>query len=102
MQPGLALGPKPGLATGLGPVAASRHGGSASPASGTRVNSPAFKFNLALCPPVERRTPAFDYTMKFDGQIILWLDKQVDVLTFTNKGVELANKQVADAAWDSC
>ena len=74
------------------------HRGVAAPgASATRVNSPAFKFNLALCPSVTRSTPAFDTTMKFEGQVILWLDKQVDLLTFTDRGIELADKWVADA-----
>ncbi len=89
-HPRVAARTLPAVRPGIAPIVAIHHG-----ASGTRVNSPAFKFNLALCPPVERGTPAFDYTMKFEGQIILWLDEQVDVLTFTDKGIELADKRVA-------
>ena len=85
------------MQTGMAPIVAPHHGGARPGALGTRVNSPAFKLQLALCPPEERRTPAFDYTMKFEGQIILWLDEQVDLLTFTAKGVELADKRVANA-----
>ncbi len=88
-HPRVALRTAPATEPGSAPLVAIRG------ASGTRVNSPAFKFNLALYPPVERGTPAFDYTMKFEGQIILWLDKQVDLLTFTDKGIELADKRVA-------
>ncbi len=88
-HPRVAARTAPATQPGSAPIVVTRD------ASGTRVNSPAFKFNLALCPPVERSTPAFDYTMKFEGQIILWLDEQVDLLTFTDKGIELADKRIA-------
>ena len=58
----------------------------------TFVNSPAFKRELDALPPIKRHTPAFDYEAKFAGQIILWTDQQVDLLTFTNKGYESAAK----------
>ena len=58
----------------------------------TFVNSPAFKWELDALPPIKRHTPAFDYEAKFAGQIILWTDQQVDLLTFTNKGYESAAK----------
>ena len=94
-HPRLVARTLPAVRPGAAPALATNHGGGARGAAGARVNSPAFKFNLALCPPVERSTPAFDYVMKFEGQIILWLDEQVDLLTFTDKGVELADKRVA-------
>ncbi len=89
-HPRVAARTLPAVRPGIAPIVAIHYG-----ASGTRVNSPAFKFNLALCPPVERGTPAFDYTMKFEGRIVLWLDEQVDLLTFTDKGIELADKRIA-------
>ncbi len=94
-HPRVAARTLPAVLPGTAPALATKHGAGAPGASGTRVNSPAFKFNLALCPPVERSTPASDYVMKFEGQIILWLDEQVDLLTFTDKGIELADKRVA-------
>ena len=94
-HPRVAARTLPAVRPDTAPIVAANHGAAARGASGTRVNSPAFKFNLALCPPVERSTPGFDYTMKFEGQIILWLDRQVDLLTFTDKGIELADKRIA-------
>jgi LysM domain len=64
----------------------------------THLNSFAFKYNLDLLPDIRGESPEFEFQAKFTGQIYIWLDKQIDLLTFTNTGFELAAKSHTDTA----
>ncbi|MCB8881028.1 LysM peptidoglycan-binding domain-containing protein [Acidisoma cellulosilytica] len=65
---------------------------------GTHVNSFAFKYNLDLLPTIREETPEFEFEAKFTGQIYIWADKQIDILTLTKTGAELQAKSHADTA----
>jgi hypothetical protein len=64
----------------------------------THLNSFAFKYNLDLLPPIVGESPEFEFEAKFTGQIYIWVDKQIDILNFTNTGFELAAKHQTDSA----
>jgi hypothetical protein len=64
----------------------------------THVNSFAFKYNLELLPTIRGETAEFEFEAKFTGQIYIWQDKQIDLLTLTNGGAELAAKHQTDTA----
>ncbi|WP_284944981.1 LysM peptidoglycan-binding domain-containing protein [Acidisoma cladoniae] len=64
----------------------------------THLNSFAFKYNLELLPPIVGESAEFEFEAKFTGQIYIWVDKQIDLLTFTNTGFELAAKHQTDNA----
>lgn len=66
--------------------------------AGTHVNSFAFKYNLDLLPTIRGETADFEYEAKYTGQIYIWEDKQIDILTLTKAGAELQAKTHTDTA----
>ena len=62
----------------------------------TQVNSFPFKYNLDLIPEQKLDGGSFEATLKFQGVLVVWIDKQIPLTTFTNKGAELAAKSESD------
>ena len=98
-----AAGPQAGLppAPAVPQSAAPASGGAGTAAGGgnaseTKVNSFPFKYNLDLLPEQKIEGPNFEATVKYQGSIVIWLDKQIPLVTFTNRGAEAAAKQETD------
>ena len=91
---------KPATAPGAAPAAAPPSPRALPPAAEgrTHINSFAYKYNLDLLPPIKGETADFEFESKFTGQIYIWADKQIDLLTYGNSGVELAAKHETDTA----
>ena len=69
----------------------------ATGSSQTRINSFPIKYSLDLIPEQSFEGPNFEASLKFQGSIVIWADTQLPVLTFTDKGAELAAKRETDA-----
>lgn len=64
----------------------------------THVNSFPFKYDLSLIPEQKLDGGTFEATLKFQGSLVVWADKQIALATMTNKGLEVAAKSESDAA----
>jgi hypothetical protein len=64
----------------------------------TRVNSFPFKYTLDQLPPIKLESGAAEIEIKFAGSVTIWADEQIPILTYTNKGAEIAAKQETDGA----
>ncbi len=72
---------------------------SALAASGSgRINSFPFKYTLDKVPPIKLESAVAEIEVRFEGSVTIWADEQIPVLTYTNKGAELAAKQETDTA----
>lgn len=58
----------------------------------TTINSIPIKYKLELIPKQTIEGPNYIGTMQMDGQIVIWKDKLLPVLTLGNKGTELATR----------
>ncbi len=61
----------------------------------TTINSYPFKFKLDQIPKQTLEYPLFTATLKFDGTLVIWVDKQITTGAITNKGYEASAKQTA-------
>ena len=74
--------------------------GAGSPGGGsTTVNSFPFKYKLDVIPKQTIEGPNYVATLKFEGAVTIWLDKQIPVATLTNKGAEAAAKSETDGVF---
>ncbi len=64
----------------------------------THVNSFPFKYDLSLIPEQKLDGGTFEATLKFQGSLVVWIDRQIPLATMTNKGLELAAKTDSDSA----
>ena len=65
----------------------------------TTVNSFPIKYKLDVIPKQTIEGPNYIATLKFEGAVTIWLDKQIPVVTLTNKGVEAAAKHETDGVF---
>ncbi len=93
-QPPSATPPQQGPTS---PSAAAPGGGAGG--GSTTVNSFPFKYKLDVIPKQVIEGPNYTATLKFDGSVTIWLDKQIPVLTLTNKGAEAAAKSETDGVF---
>lgn len=63
-----------------------------------RINSFPFKYTLDKVPPIKLESATAEIEVRFEGSVTIWADEQIPVLTYTNKGAELAAKQETDNA----
>ncbi len=84
--------PRPSTPVVSSPVAGSEPSGS------TKVNSFPFKYTLDKLPPIKLESAVAEIEVRFEGSITIWADEQIPVMTYTNKGAELAAKQEIDNA----
>ncbi len=70
----------------------------AAPSSDTKVNSFPFKYTLDKIPPIKLESAVAEIEVRFEGSVTIWADEQIPVVTYTNKGAELAAKQETDNA----
>ena len=63
----------------------------------THVNSFPFKYDLSLIPEQKLDGGTFEATLKFQGSLVVWVDKQIPLATMTNKGLEIAAKTETDS-----
>ena len=81
------------------PAASAPHQpGARNPSGNTHVNSFPFKYTLDQLPPIKLESAVAQIEIKFEGSITVWADEQVTILTYTNKGAEVAAKQETDGA----
>ncbi len=64
----------------------------------TKVNSFPFKYTLDKIPPIKLESAVAEIEVRFEGSVTIWADEQIPVITYTNKGAELAAKQETDNA----
>ncbi len=72
--------------------------GAQSTSESTRINSFPFKYTLDQLPSIKLESAVAEIEVKFQGSITIWADEQVPILTYTNKGAEIAAKQETDGA----
>ncbi len=65
------------------------------PLRDTQVNNVAFKFDLALLPPIEYEVPQGAVKISWTGQIYLWRDGLRPLTTIGNRGFEMQEKRHA-------
>ena len=113
-RPAIVSPTGPAQAAGHAPTASARNhatapktpdqhdaGSASNPAAQTQVNSFPLKYNFDVIPEQKLFAPNCQVTLKLQGSVVIWADKQLPLLTFTERGAEIAAKRETNSAFFS-